>query len=107
MKTTTFFLLSIALSLSAFATDPPTYDPQAIEIKLADAINDPALVQAMFLQLDDGFLKPEQPDNSIVMPVFCNNTYYLVSGSFEEWVSFFLMDPFYNLSDPSPVDIKE
>ena len=103
MKTMTFLLLSFALSLSLSATNPPVYDPQVIDISLDMAIKDPALVQTMYLQLEDDFLKAEPTEAKIIKTVFYNYSYYRISGTYEEWISFFLMDPVLFNTSQSPI----
>jgi hypothetical protein len=66
-------------------------DSKITKISLAEAIKDPGLVWTMYNQLDDSFLKNEF--NGIhVEGVTYNNSQYLIYGTHEQWVLFFLMD---------------
>jgi len=90
MKTTILLLVFSSLSIGLLAEN---YQSNPIEIQLSKAIKNPYLVQAMYLQLDDGFLNDEISNNaSFSRDVFFNSKYYVITGTYEEWVSFFLMD---------------
>lgn len=95
MKTTAFLLLTFVLSLSLSTAYPDPGLPAPIEIHISKAIKDPQFVHAMYLQLDDGFLHAESTTGNYAVVVFFNASECNVIGTFEEWVSFFLMNPVY------------
>jgi len=106
MKTTTLLLVTFVLSLTLSTVQSQTVIPIAIEIPLAKAIKDPAFVQAMYLQLDDGFLHGESNIIKYAATVIYNTLEFKVIGTYEEWVSFFLMDLTIIKVDPLPTKLN-
>ena len=71
--------------------DPGKDDP-AIEITLAEAARDPALVRTMYRQLNEALIT-EGPAREYAAAVTCCRKHYRVSGTHAEWASFFRMEP--------------
>lgn len=78
-----------------------------VYISISDAIKDPAFVQQMYWQLNDNFLHCESTLQKYSMEVFYSNTKYIITGSFEEWELFFLMDITINKGNQLPAIRQE
>ena len=92
----TISLVMVLLTNSVFSTNfSANYSKDnepTIHIKINTAIQDPDLVQQMYIQLDDDFLFGELSAKVYTKPVFYNGNHYLITGTYNEWVEFFLMD---------------
>jgi len=87
----TLSLTIVLLSTTVFSTNHPSESESTISIKIGTAIQNPALVWTMYNQLDDSFLQTEKGELYSVRVMY-NNTQYLIVGTYDEWVAFFLMD---------------
>ena len=81
---------SVSISnADGFAKKPPA--KKVINITLLQAIQDPALVIAMYQQIDPGFLKYNQA--SYTKEVTFHNYLVRVTGTAEQWIQFFKAKP--------------
>ena len=91
----TISLVMVLLTSTVFATNHSANNPekeQTIHIKINTAIQDPGLVQQMYIQIDDDFLYEEFSTKVYTRSVFYNGNPYLITGTYNEWSLFFLMD---------------
>ena len=92
----TIGLVMVLVTTSVLATNYSTNysqgKEQTIHIKINTAIQDPDLVQQMYIQLDDDFLFGEFSTKVYTKSVFYNGNQYLITGTYNEWMEFFLMD---------------
>lgn len=95
MKTFKLMLAVIFVSCSfvvmAQNETPKERERQTINIPIRSAICHYDLVRAMYDQVDQSFLNNEF-QKLYTARVVHNNVVYLISGKYEEWTRFFLMD---------------
>jgi len=92
MKTTKLALMLILLSFGMIAFAQSDFDGTCKRVPLAEAIQNPQLVQAMYQQIDQRFIQSEQ-NAFYFAKVNFGHTEYLIYGKLYEWQNFFLMDP--------------
>ena len=92
MKTKTLLLAIISFSMVVSANNYQPDTETTVEISLAKAIKNPGLVQQMYIQLDDSIICNETTSFKYTVDVYYLNTHYIITGTYEEWVLFFLMD---------------
>ena len=98
--TITIALVMALFTTSAFSTavakDHSTQNvakaKQIINMPLSKAIQNPELVREMYIQLDEGFLGGPYCLATYTQTVFFNGYQYQITGTYNEWVLFFLMD---------------
>jgi len=92
MKTTKLFLTValIAFAIMAYSM-PDTEKGVAVKIKFRTALENRALVKAMYQQLDVSLLHQDVP-RYIVGKVNLGNAVYYIYGRYAEWKNFFIMD---------------
>jgi len=93
MKTLKFALIAVILSiaLAGYTTDHKKQEVRAIKISIEQALDDRGLVREMYIQLDEKvFLKKRS--KVYVARIRYHKSIYLISGTYKEWQSFFLMD---------------
>jgi hypothetical protein len=61
-------------------------------MQLSKAIQNPDLVQQMYIQLNDDFLSGPFSQAFYTQTVFFNGYQYQITGTYNEWELFFLMD---------------
>ena len=92
MKTTKMFLTVALMAFAIMAYSlPDTNKGIAVKIKLRNALENRALVKAMYQQLDVSLLNKDVP-RYITAKVNLGNTVYYIYGRYEEWKNFFIMD---------------
>lgn len=98
MKTLKLTLIAVVLlsAVTAFSNQAnkkveKTKHQKCVKMSLKEAIQDPVLVWTMYNQLDDSFLRTENL-GTYTASVLYNKTVYLITGTYEEWVLFFVMD---------------
>lgn len=77
--------------------------PAMKEIHISKAIKDPGLVQAMYEQLNDDFLFLDWTAKQHSAEVNYKNMTFIIKGTHEEWVLFFLMDYIPPKGEPSVI----
>ena len=91
MKSLKFALIAaiVACTMVSLARDGRTNtEPRKVAvISFSQAIQNPGLVVAIYQQVDPGFLN-NYVQNALVDVVY-NGTLYRISGTYENWVSFF------------------
>jgi hypothetical protein len=98
MKTLKLTLIAVVLlsAVTAFSnnvtrTAENKKHTKCVKMSLSEAIQDPVLVWTMYNQLNDSFLRTENL-GSYTASVLYNKTVYLITGTYEEWALFFVMD---------------
>jgi hypothetical protein len=94
MKTTKFFLIAALLSFSILTFTQADHENNhfSIKISLKIALHDPGLVRAMYEQLNQDFLNGNQELQVYSVAVKYRGSRYVIYGSYQEWINFFLMD---------------
>ena len=67
-------------------------DPEAIEMPLAEAARDPALVRTLRNRLDEASLDKAMGSEYSALVSHCKKE-YKVTGTYRDWLAFFGMDP--------------
>ncbi len=96
MKTLKFVLIAAFLSfaVTGFSIDDRHKVTKTVTISLSKALESRGLVRAMYIQLDDDFLKLNSRNRAeYIVRVNYHSFIYLIHGTYKEWVLFFLMDP--------------
>ena len=91
MKTTKFVLTIALISFAVLAFSKPDTKGISVKIKLSTALENRALVKAMYQQLDVSLLHQEVP-RYITARVSLGSTVYFIYGRYAEWKNFFIMD---------------
>jgi hypothetical protein len=94
MKTTKFLLIAALLLISALSfTQADQESGQfSVKISLKAAIHNPNLVWAMYDQLNQDFLIGTQKLPVYTATVKYRQSLYVIYGTYQEWVNFFVMD---------------
>lgn len=111
MKTSKILMIAcvVAFTMSSFSmqagVDPNTNtnnnsSKTVVHITLAEAVQYPSLVQAMYFQLTDGFLDG-MSDKMYTRTVYHANVIWVITGSYTQWRMFFK----WQVSIVSTVDI--
>ena len=91
MKTTKFVLTIALISFAVLAFSKPDTKGISVKIKFSTALENRALVKAMYQQLDVSLLHSDGP-RYIIARVNLNNVAYFIYGTYAEWKNFFIMD---------------
>ncbi len=92
MKTTKMFLTVALMAFAIMAYSMPDIEKGvAVKIKFRTALENRALVKAMYQQLDVSLLHQDVP-RYIVGKVNLGNAVYYIYGRYAEWKNFFIMD---------------
>jgi|GEM_PF-1288842 len=93
MKTLKFALIAafISLALVGYSTDNKTNTSLTLKISVKKALEERGLVRQMYIQLDESFLNSESTRYYFARVTF-RDRLYVIYGTHEDWVSFFLMD---------------
>ncbi len=91
MKATKFVLTIALISFVVLAFSRPDQGTLSVKIKLSTALENRALVKAMYQQLDVSLLHNDVP-RYITARVSLGNVVYFIYGKYEEWKNFFIMD---------------
>jgi len=89
LMTTTAFSATFSKDQS---TNQIAKNKQVIYLELSKAIQNPGLVQQMYIRLDDDFLNGPFCTAVYTKTVFYNRYQYQITGTYIEWTLFFLMD---------------
>lgn len=94
-------LVSFSALLMATGTDRPANGnnqeiqqeiKKSVKIHLLDAIQNPGLLEQMYLQINEGSFIGNQTENMLIAVVVYNNTNYYIYGTISEWQSLLGLD---------------
>ncbi len=94
MKTLNFFLIVSFLAIGSLAYSAPEALPSATRIPITKALQNPAMVKAMYQQIDESLIQNEQLALYEAKIKF-GRSVYIIYGKLQEWQRFFLMEPSY------------